>query len=696
MAKADCTKLQLAILDMFLNIASRDDVANVDDVIAEIRKDFPVFDRATILDAVVEATTRGEHEADELADKLNRIKREARTEDALKDKIEKVMELLARGTLPEEPDHRKVASNTIEQLRKTTVNLQKWLKTSDPAMQKALQAKLDGLNAQIERGELIMSEQQEGKLHESLQAIEAQIKEAQRQITDTKTIERIEAQIEALRTHLEAGTLPSSAPRPERGTGPADLLRDVRDDLKEQLAQSEPARKAALERTIELLQARIDAKDFAPRTRVKPPSTPELDQLRYQADLLRYEVREKRNALKPRTMSQHARTVINFIIPWKAGFDFSMVLNQSVRRTLGHPVKSTEAMIETVKAWADPVYAAKINRELLNRPNMPLQVEAGYKLSALTGANEENYKGSVIERLPVLRNFARAFPTYLNIVRCQAFDEFAAGCTLTGTPTLEEAKSIVKGVYQWTGRGTLGSTDTAMQGADFIFWAPRLVMANVQSMFGVPILFGKGRARGYFAKEYLRHAGGLAAFYLLALLGGWEIEDDPRSSNVGGIRKGNVTVNPLNGMSTLIALIGRLITGQKTNAQGRVIALRNPSWVNRMISDAQESITGERPFNPRPAFGGPDIEDVEFDFAKWKVHPTWQVAHELITQKKFGHKKNEPVTVQEELVGMVGNITWGDVWNIHTQGDVDLPDALLASTLAFLGMKTQVYTGTKR
>ena len=249
--------------------------------------------------------------------------------------------------------------------------------------------------------------------------------------------------------------------------------------------------------------------------------------------------------------------------------------------------------------------------------------------------------------------------------------DFAQKWTQTGTPTLEEAQMIVKGVQQFTGRGSLGKHETAGPFLDTILWAPRLVAGHFQTMLGFPIIQSHGAARRYFAAEYARWIGGVATFLFVAWLDGWEIDWEPTSPNILGVKKGNVTLNPLGGLATTIALVSRHIWGVSTNP----------------VTGKQTSLRGKD-----VRYGQQRLKDVEFNFLDWKVHPTIASGLALMRQEKFGQKRGEPVTIQGELLDAVTNITWRDVYQINHDSELGLPDAVMASLLSMLGMKTQVYT----
>ena len=155
MPKKDCSELAQLLLDLALNIATDPDIANIDEVIAEIQKSFPEMHSDAIVDAIVDASTTEAREIDELAQKLARIKREAKTRTGLREKIEQVEAYLDEGKQPDAPMPRKIGPDSIEQLRRTSGNLRKWLATADPQMRETLENRLDALDKKIDRKSVV-------------------------------------------------------------------------------------------------------------------------------------------------------------------------------------------------------------------------------------------------------------------------------------------------------------------------------------------------------------------------------------------------------------------------------------------------------------------------------------------------------------------------------------------------------------
>ena len=188
---ADCSKLSKLITKIAMNIGSRSDIKNLDDVIREMGTHFPEVRRESIVEAIVEATTRETKETNDLQKKLQEIKQQAKTEKGLTERISELEKYIETGEEPARiTKERKETTDTIKELRKTR----------------------DELKQRLTGEDLV-----------------------QRNKTN-KQIEALEKKIEILQGHLESGTVPATQTRPKRGVGPLDVLRDIRDELKKQLA----------------------------------------------------------------------------------------------------------------------------------------------------------------------------------------------------------------------------------------------------------------------------------------------------------------------------------------------------------------------------------------------------------------------------------------------------------------------------
>jgi len=691
MPKKDCSELALAIYQLSLNIAEDPDVKNIDEVVGEIQKSFPVMDANAIVDAIVDASTNEAKELDDLAQKLARIKREARSHSRLREKIEQVEQYLEEGKPPDAPEPREIGPESVEQLRKTSRKLRSWLNTADPKMRESLQGRLDALDAQIESGEIVMDRIQEAKLHDSLQGLQDQINIARKHIKDAKAVKRVMDEVNALQQHLEAGTLPAAKRKKAKGFGPVDALREIRDDLRRQVSQSDPARKQRLEKSIADLEARIKAGDFAPKAKKTPlPQSKALEKLIYQRNRLRRDVRVGMMELKPKTIWYHIAEPFNAIRALKTSFDLSAVFRQGGFIGLAHPVRAARALPDMMRALVSEEASSRINSEILNRPNAPLYARSKLYIAPIDGSErlvrmEEAYMSHLIERgarsnIPILSTVfkgveasERAYLTFLNALRADSFDTMAATLTQNGEPTADEAMAIATFVNEATGRGSIGIEQAAV-GLNTVFFAPKYTVSRFQLLLGHPLWAkttqggkrgGSNAVRKLVAQEYARYLIGVGAVLALGYAAGGEIEDDLRSADAGKVRFGNSRIDVFSGISQVTVLLARLITGEtKSSTTGTVRPIRG------------EDVP----------YGGDTSAEVVARFLRGKLSPTFGIPMDVLSGQNV---VGEPMTLGRAALEAPTPLAFDDIY--EAMKDQGVPAGTALGLLSVFGMGLQTY-----
>lgn len=676
MSKKDCSELAKAILDLAMNLSADPDIRNVDEVIGAIQKSFPVMPRNEIVRAVVDATTNEKREADEFTQKWNRIKREFRQDESFREKAAKFDEMLEKGETPEPAEPRPLGPDTIEQYRKTAANLRKWVKTSDPAMQRNLEDRLKNLDEQIESGNFDMDRKQEARLHDSLQEIQDQIKIASQKIRDAKTAKKIMDQIDAFRKHLEEGTLPPKKERPPQRVGPMDALREIRDDLKKQLANSVQGQKEKLEESIRVLNDKIKSGDFMPKTRPDNwPDDKELRKLIYERDRLRSDIRIAIYKLKPKTIWSRPVSVLNAARAVMTSYDLSAVFRQGGMLTLAHPIKAAKAIPDMINALLSAQTANDINNDILARDNAPLYSKAGLYISPTDESGklvvmEEPYMSRLVSAIPGVGASQRAYVTFLNLLRADMFDAMAACCPKLGEPTLEEAKAIATYINEATGRGSFGSFERAAVGLNVVFFAPKYVTSRFQLLLGHPLWRSPNSVRKLVAMEYARFLTGVGCVLTLGMAAGGDIEWDPRSSDFLKIRFGNTRLDPLAGFSQVATLIARVATGSmKSATTGEVKPIRG------------EDVP----------YGGMDVASSIGSFLRKKLSPTFGIPLDILAGEDVVGEPADPVNA---VVGSFVPLSIGEL--LDAMKEQGVPEGMALGVLGIFGMSVQTYEPKKK
>lgn len=669
MAKVDCSELAQTITDLAMHIAADPDVRDLDDVMVEMKKLLPEIRRESLVEYIAEATTRRTQQATELEKKLLAIRREARSDKGINRKIDALRKYLATGQMPPKPKPKPGSPEAIKRLRATRDNLRKWLQNSDPVLEKRLTEHLNKLNAMTP--EEVLAVGADPKLHAEVQAIQNEIDVLHKKMRDKRVESALTDKVESLQKHLSEGTLPEKTERRDlEGTEAANTLRELVKDLRGKLAKSPPAQKARLEGQIADLEKKLETGDILPKVREKEiPQTKELERLEYQRDLLRRRIQEKIRKMKPMSIFEKASAPGDFARAMITSVDVSAVGRQGWLIALGHPIRATRAMGPMFKALVSTKAYMKAEKEILNDPIMPFAARSKLYIAPMhSGATfterEERFRSTLAEKIPWVAASNRAYVTFLNKLRLDSFKAMTKAFPKNGTPTQDEAEAIANMINVFSGRGKMvGRAQMAVDFLNIPFFATRYNVSRFQVLLGQPFYKGSMRTRMMIAREYGRFLAGLAVLYGIAKLFNASIEVDPRSSDFGKIRIGNVRIDPLAGLSQATVFIARMVT-QKTKTQKGLVPLRG------------EDVP----------YGGQKTSDVIKSFLRSKLSPTISIPLNIAEGENV---VGDPVSILSTLRDMVVPLSVQDITKaIQDQG---IAKGMALSLLLMFGMGIQIY-----
>jgi hypothetical protein len=242
-----------------------------------------------------------------------------------------------------------------------------------------------------------------------------------------------------------------------------------------------------------------------------------------------------------------------------------------------------------------------------------------------------------------------------------------------GKVTDEEAQGIANVVNVFTGRGQLkGKFLSATEFLSTVMFAPRFVVSRFQATLGQPLYGGNARTKKLVAEQYAKSIGGMAAIYSLAAIGGmFALKDedkpifewDPRSTEFGKIRWGDVILDPLAGISQVITVLSRLMPGFWGEAKYKT----STGEIVRLQGD-------DRPF------GGPTVSSVGGKFLQSKLSPIFGAAWSAAAQENIiGDETN----AYKEMIDLPVPLSFGDIYDAM-QAEGYVIKGILAS-LAFFG-----------
>jgi hypothetical protein len=344
--------------------------------------------------------------------------------------------------------------------------------------------------------------------------------------------------------------------------------------------------KAALARSTAQYQDRIIRGDFAKKEKPDRPMDAEAHALKLANDKIKEKfqnlLRNYRKANSPWTHKVGGQLAQPFNVARSilSSFDLSAMLRQGLFIGMAHPLRSASSFMPMLKAFKSEYSSYLTSEDIHNRPNAGLYRLAKLDLTEYEDGSalndmEETFASTFARKFPGVVASQRAYTTFLNKLRADSFDEMVKAFT-RGTPTMVELQTIASYINIATGRGDLGKAAVAGEAMSVVFWSPRLLWSRFQLLGGQPIYHGTAATRTLIAKDYGRFMTGMALVYLLGMLFGGDEEIDPRSSDFGKIKFGNTRLDPLAGMSQVIVLVARSVSGQTKSSSGEVTALRGP------------------------------------------------------------------------------------------------------------------------
>lgn len=359
-----------------------------------------------------------------------------------------------------------------------------------------------------------------------------------------------------------------------------------------------------------------------------------------------------------------------------ASIDFPL-LRQGMVAAVTHPIRTGKAVPEMFRSFFSEEVAQRAQYEIDHRPNAPLYKAAGLDLTSRTGplaAHEEGFLSRLVDKVPIIGHITRAsersYTTVLNRIRADSFDAMAGSLSRDGKLTTSEAKVVANYVNVMTGRGELGQAQKAAVLLNHLFFAPKWAVSRFQMLLGQPLYsnFSESapRARALVAKEYGRLAGGFGLMAGLAVLAGFKLEEDPRSSEFGKLRIGNTRLDLTGGMAGTARFLAQTMTLSSKNHRGVVLPL-----------------SGQLPY------GMDNYADVLGRFVRGKLAPAPGAALNLLSGTDVvGH----PVTAGSTAANMVTPLFGKDVF--EAMQDLGIPRGTAVSLLGLLGMSMNTYDAT--
>lgn len=355
----------------------------------------------------------------------------------------------------------------------------------------------------------------------------------------------------------------------------------------------------------------------------------------------------------------------------KASLDNSVIGRQGLKVLLTHPKvwakNSLQSFKDIVDSFGGKEVINEVRADVMSRPNA---INGLYKKEGLAvGVREEAYPTNLPEKIPgigkAFKASEAAFTAFQYRSRADIFDKYVE--------IAEKSDGDIQGIGQLanslTGRGKLGSLEPSANVVNNLFFSPRFLKSNIDSLtahIGSKNMSPFSRKQA--AINTVKIISGVAA--ILAVAKAFDpnsVELDPRSADFGKIRIGDTRFDVSGGMASIVTLASRIITqSTKSSVTGKVKKLN----------------TGR--------FGQPTVKDQVVNFFENKLSPAASVVADLLEGKD---RQGSKPTVGGEASNLLMPLPVSNYQELASHpNSASILVAMLADEL---GIATNTYDGKK-
>lgn len=448
------------------------------------------------------------------------------------------------------------------------------------------------------------------------------------------------------------------------------------------------AYKTRLENEQKKLKQMIQDGDFqkpVPRRKLQLDS--EAERLKAQVYKLKRQVNteialiERKNRPLKQKIIEGAVDIANIPRSLISSLDLSATLRQGGFLLPGHSREHFNAFKQQLKFMRSEEFIDRLTIEIAESPNSVLYDKSGLFLANKEGnkfkmaQREERFLSQFAESIPgigrLVKGSERAYTGFLDKLRMDVFDDVAGQYTRAGL-SFEKNPEVFKALGDYinaaTGRGDLGVTLNRIAPLlNGVFFSPRLIASRLNILN--PVFYAKlpQEVRIQALKDAAKFVGAGMSILTLAKLGGAEVEIDPRSSDFGKIRIGNLRMDIWGGFQQFVVLFSRLISGQqKSVGSGEV-----------------RDLDGEKfPFTTR--------KDLLHRFTEQKFSPSAAFVRDLLSNSDF---MGNDLTLEQQAINLTIPLYMRDVYKAGREMGYE---GLLLTAPGFFGVGTQLFDSKKK
>lgn len=301
----------------------------------------------------------------------------------------------------------------------------------------------------------------------------------------------------------------------------------------------------------------------------------------------------------------------------KAALDNSALFRQGWKTLFTNPriwqKNARQSFVDIVKEFGGKPVMDEVHADIVSRPNY----DRYQKMKLATSNIEEAYPSHFPGKIPILGRAYKAsesaYTGFLYRQRADIADKYIDIAKNSGV-NVDDTKELLamgKLVNSLTGRGHLGALEPAANTVNNVFFSPRSVKSNIDTLtahqFQKNITpFVRKRAAVETTKVILGTAAVLA---IANAVRPGSVELDPRSADFGKIKIGDTRFDVTGGMDAIATLAARVIRqSSKSTSTGQVTKLNS-------------------------GYGSQTGQDVLVNFLDNKLSPAAAVAKDLIKQQ---------------------------------------------------------------
>ncbi len=220
--------------------------------------------------------------------------------------------------------------------------------------------------------------------------------------------------------------------------------------------------------------------------------------------------------------------------------DLSFVGNQGLFWAFTHPVIATKTLKDGFVTFFNSHTYDQIMEMHKLHPNHDKRIKAGLELTEIgkkrDNQREELFDNNIALFLPGVKRSERSFVAMGNTLRILAFDQYLNAFPDAST---KELKFVADFINKMSGRGHLGHPSGISKLIAKGFFAPRFTVSTFQAPVVPFRAWNEKRVRNYIFKDMAKFLGVGLAMMWFAKMAGFEVGDDPDSSDFGRIIIGN-------------------------------------------------------------------------------------------------------------------------------------------------------------